>query len=106
MMEGETYAIAQVFNEVFHLKVANSDLGIHPTAFCQPCPHPSPSPHSTRYSTHHFVNVFCWTLIHFCCSAYAILSYVRALLALPWQLLSLGGGSWVYIPPVCLPRLF
>lgn len=45
------------------------------------------------YSTYHFVNVFCWTLIHFCCSAYAILSYVGALPCLPWRLVSSGGGG-------------
>lgn len=70
-----TYAIAEVYYQVLYLQRPRLKLRINPTRRNNP-----PLAQSTHYQarpvrgTHHFVNVFCCTVIHRCCSANAILT--------------------------------
>lgn len=70
-----TYAIAEVRYQVLNLQRPRLKLRINPTLrnnppLAQSAYTNKPDP----LGTHHFVNVFCCTVIHRCCSANAILT--------------------------------
>ena len=60
-----TNPVAQILNQIFDYKFSWLDFRVQPTQELARL-------ELDGILTHHFVNVFCWTVIHFCCSANAI----------------------------------
>lgn len=67
--EGESYPITEVLDQIHHCQLSWFNLGVQPIAHWLLLPIRVPA---VPRPTYHFVNVFCCTVIHCCCSANAI----------------------------------